>query len=103
MVAALIIAAVLVFNGHAGSKYGLPFAMLFRSSYGNKGALFPGVIRGVIAAIMWFGFQTFAGSQALSILLGKLWPGYLTLGGDWSFFGLTLPALISFLIIFLFI
>lgn len=51
---------------------------------------------------MWFGFQTFAGSQALSILLGKLWPGYLTLGGDWSFFGLTLPALISFLIFWLF-
>lgn len=47
MVAALIIAAVLVFNGHAGSKYGLPFAMLIRSSYGNKGALFPGVIRGL--------------------------------------------------------
>ena len=102
MVAALIIAAVLVFNGHAGSKYGLPFAMLIRSSYGNKGALFPGVIRGVIAAIMWFGFQTFAGSQALSILIGKLWPGYLTLGGDWSFFGLTLPALISFLIFWAF-
>ena len=102
MVAAVIIAAILVLNGHAGSKYGLPFGMLIRSSYGNKGAVFPGVLRGVIAAIMWFGFQTFAGSQALSILIGKLWPGYLTLGGDWDFFGLTLPALISFIIFWLF-
>ena len=102
LVAAVILAAVMVLNGHAGSKYGLPFAMLIRSSYGNKGAVFPGVLRGVIAAIMWFGFQTYAGSQALSILIGELWPGYLTLGGDWNFFGLTLPALISFIIFWLF-
>lgn len=102
MCAAVIIATVLVLNGHAGSKYGLPFAMLLRSSFGNKGAVIPGVIRGVIAAIMWFGFQTYAGSQALSILIAKIWPSYITLGGDWDFFGLTLPALISFLLFWLF-
>lgn len=98
MSAAIILAAVMVLNGHAGSKYGLPFAMLLRSSFGSKGAMIPGVLRGVIAAIMWFGFQTFAGSQALSILIGKVWPAYLTLGGDWNLLGLTLPALISFLV-----
>lgn len=102
MVASIIVAAVLVLNGHAGSKYGLPFAMLLRLSYGNKGAMIPGVLRGVIAAIMWFGFQTYAGSQALSILIGKLWPTYLTLGGDWNLLGLSLPALISFLLFWLF-
>ena len=93
---------MLVLNGHAGSKYGLPFAMLLRLSYGPKGAMIPGVLRGVISAIMWFGFQTYAGSQALSILIGKLWPTYLTLGGDWNLLGLSLPALISFLIFWLF-
>ncbi|GGJ96552.1 allantoin permease [Lentibacillus kapialis] len=102
MCASVIIAAVMVLNGHAGSKYGLPFAMLLRASFGHKGAMIPGVIRGVIAAIMWFGFQTYAGSQAFSILIGKLWPSYLALGGDWDFFGLTLPAMISFLIFWLF-
>lgn len=102
MVAAIILATVMVFNGHAGSKYGLPFAMLLRTSFGSKGTMIPGVLRGVIAAIMWFGFQTFAGSQALSILIGKLWPTYLTLGGDWNFLGLSLPALISFLIFWAF-
>ncbi|WP_222928821.1 allantoin permease [Neobacillus piezotolerans] len=101
MVASLIIAAMLVLNGHAGSKYGLPFAMLLRLSFGTKGAMIPGVLRGVIAAIMWFGFQTYAGSQALSILIGKLWPSYLTMGGDWSLLGLSLPALLSFLIFWL--
>ncbi|ALC92632.1 allantoin permease [Bacillus sp. FJAT-18017] len=102
MVGSIIIAAMLVLNGHAGSKYGLPFAMLLRLSYGTKGAMIPGVLRGVIAAIMWFGFQTFAGSQALSILIGKLWPAYLTLGGDWNLLGLSLPGLISFLLFWLF-
>lgn len=102
MVASIVLALAMVLNGHAGSKYGLPFAMLIRSSYGNKGAMIPGVLRGVIAAIMWFGFQTYAGSQALSILIGKLWPTYLTLGGDWNLLGLSLPALISFLLFWLF-
>lgn len=96
--ASIFLALTMVLNGHAGSKYGLPFAMLLRSSYGTKGAMIPGVLRGVIAAIMWFGFQTYAGSQALSILIGKLWPTYLTLGGDWNLLGLSLPALISFLL-----
>ncbi|KAB2338244.1 allantoin permease [Cytobacillus depressus] len=102
ILASIILAAALVFNGHAGSKYGLPFSMFLRTSFGTKGAMIAGVLRGVISAIMWFGFQTYAGSQALSILLGKLWPTYLTLGGDWNLLGLSLPALISFLIFWLF-
>ena len=102
MAASIIITLMLVLNGHAGSKYGLPFSMLLRLSYGPKGSIIPGVLRGVISAIMWFGFQTFAGSQALSILIGKLWPPYLTLGGDWSLLGLSFPSILSFLIFWLF-
>ncbi|OCA85852.1 allantoin permease [Bacillus sp. FJAT-27225] len=99
--ASILLAAAMVLNGHAGSKYGLPFAMLIRTSFGTKGAMIPGVLRGIIAAIMWFGFQTFAGSQALSILIGKIWPTYITLGGDWNLLGLSLPGLISFLLFWL--
>lgn len=102
MAASIILSAVMVLNGHAGSKYGLPFAMLIRSSFGTKGALIPGVLRGVIAAIMWFGFQTYAGSQALSILIAKIWPQFLTLGGNWNFLGLSLPSLIAFIVFWLF-
>jgi allantoin permease len=102
MAASLILAFVMVFNGHAGSKYGLPFAMLLRASYGNKGALIPGVLRGVIAAIMWFGFQTYAGSEAFVILIAKLWPGFLDIGGDFNLLGLSMPALIGFLVFWAF-
>ncbi|MEA7604776.1 cytosine permease, partial [Salmonella enterica subsp. enterica serovar Agona] len=42
--------------------------------YGVRGALFPGLLRGGIAAIMWFGLQCYAGSLAFLILIGKIWP-----------------------------
>ncbi|MFJ8065085.1 cytosine permease [Psychrobacillus sp. NPDC096426] len=98
ILAAIILGAILSIGGHAGTKYGVPTSMLLKTSFGTRGSMVPGVIRGVIAAIMWFGFQTYAGSLAVTILIGKLWPVYLTLGGDWNFFGLSLPGLISFLL-----
>ena len=101
ILSAFIIAAVMVFNGAAGSKYGVPFAMILRASYGVRGALLPGLLRGGIAAIMWFGLQCYAGSLAFLILLGKLWPAFLTLGGDFKLLGLSLPGLIAFLVFWL--
>ncbi|MFJ7973216.1 NCS1 family nucleobase:cation symporter-1 [Psychrobacillus sp. NPDC096389] len=98
IIAAIILGAILSIGGHAGTKYGIPTSMLLKTSFGIRGSIVPGVIRGVIAAIMWFGFQTYAGSLAVTILIGKLWPVYLTLGGDWNFFGLSLPGLLSFLL-----
>jgi allantoin permease len=101
MIAALILAGTMVLNGHAGARYGIPFSMLLKSVFGVQGAVLPGVLRGVIAAIMWFGLQTYAGSLAVTLLLGKIWSGYVTLGGDWHFLGLTLPQLLSFLLFWL--
>lgn len=98
MFSSLLLATMMVLSGHAGSKYGIPFSILLRSSYGIKGALFPGVLRGVVAAIMWFGLQTYAGSLAVTILIGKFWPAYLTLGGEFNLLGLKLPGLLSFLL-----
>ena len=101
ILSAFIIALVMVFNGAAGSKYGVPFAMILRASYGVRGALLPGLLRGGIAAIMWFGLQCYAGSLSFLILLGKLWPEFLTLGGDFKLLGLSLPGMIAFLVFWL--
>ncbi len=84
---AICIAFVMVMNGAAGSKYGIPFPMLLRASYGIKGSLFPGVLRGCIAAIMWFGLQCFTGSLALLILIGKIWPEFLNIGNGETYMG----------------
>ncbi|CEG25775.1 cytosine permease [Bacillus sp. B-jedd] len=98
MISSLLLGAFLILNGYAGSKYGIPFSVLLWSSYGKKGAALPGILRGVITAVMWFGLQTYAGGLAVSILISKIWPAYISLGGNWSFFGINAPQLISFLL-----
>lgn len=90
------IAAIMILNAAVATKYRVPFSILLKASYGERGALLPGFLRGIIAAIMWYGFQTFAGSLALLILIGKLVLGFLKLGGNFSFFGISIPGLIAF-------
>ncbi|MGR5063584.1 allantoin transporter [Photobacterium sp. DNB22_13_2] len=98
LLSGVVIALAMILNGAPGSKYGVPFSMLLRASYGVKGALFPGVLRGGIAAIMWFGLQNYAGSIALLIIIAKIWPEFLAIGGDWSLLGISAPGLIAFLV-----
>ncbi|MEY2194337.1 NCS1 family nucleobase:cation symporter [Neobacillus sp. BF23-41] len=98
MISSIILAGMMALNGHAGGKYGIPFSILLRTSFGRKGAIIPGVLRGIIAAIMWFGLQTYAGSLAVTILIAEFWEPYPTLGADWSFLGLSLANLISLLL-----
>lgn len=98
ILSSFVIALLLVSNGYAGSKYGIPFAMQLRDTYGDIGAKLPGVLRGVVAGIAWFGLQTFAGSQALLILLNKIFPGFENIGSGISILGISVPGLIAFLI-----
>lgn len=95
---ALFVSAFMIFNGKAGSKYGIPFAMHLRSTYGDLGAKLPGFLRGGVAAIAWFGLQNYTGSLALLIMIGKLWPGFLEIGGGMEILGIGIPGLISFTI-----
>lgn len=101
MISSIILSGMMALNGHAGGKYGIPFSILLRIIFGNKGAIIPGVLRGIIAAIMWFGLQTYAGSLAVTILIAEFWAPYPTLGADWSFLGLNLANLISLLLFWL--
>lgn len=94
----LAVALFMVINGRAGAKYGIPFAMHLRSIYGSVGAKLPGFLRGCVAAIAWFGVQTYTGAAALTILLGKVWPTYLEIGGGADILGISVPELISFVI-----
>ena len=63
-VANLIITIPMVLNGHAGVKYGVPFPVIGRSSFGVKGIHVPSVIRGLVAC-GWFGVNTWLGGMAL--------------------------------------
>jgi len=64
----------MVLNSHAGTKYGIPFPVLARSSFGVLGANVPAMMRAVVAC-GWFGIQTWIGGFAIFKLLEVLWPG----------------------------
>jgi len=63
-IANLIITIPMVLNGHAGVKYGVPFPVIGRSSFGTKGIHIPSVIRGIVAC-GWFGVNTWLGGLAI--------------------------------------
>lgn len=60
----IIITIPMVLSGHAGVKYGIPFPVLGRSSFGINGIHIPAIIRGLIAAA-WFGIQTWIGGDSI--------------------------------------
>ncbi|MFN0603817.1 allantoin permease [Facklamia hominis] len=98
---AILAGFMLAMNGKASAKYGIPFSMQLRATYGDKGAKLPGALRGIVVAIAWFALQTFTGSQALLILVAQLWPGVMDIGGGASFLGLSIPSLIMFILFWL--
>ena len=57
--------------GHAGTKYGIPYAVLARSSFGTSGARLPALMRAIVAC-GWYGIQTWFGGQMIYTLLGVL-------------------------------
>jgi NCS1 family nucleobase:cation symporter-1 len=58
----------MLLNGHAGAKYGIPFPVFARASFGTRGANIPAMLRAIVAC-GWFGIQTWIGGAALYNLL----------------------------------
>jgi NCS1 family nucleobase:cation symporter-1 len=67
----LIVLVPMLLVGHAGTKHGIPFPVLLRSSFGTVGANVPGVLRGLVAC-GWFGIQTWVGGKAIYTLLNAV-------------------------------
>ena len=59
-----IVLVPMILNGHAGAKYGIPFPVFARASFGTKGANIPAMLRAIVAC-GWFGIQTWIGGFAL--------------------------------------
>jgi cytosine/uracil/thiamine/allantoin permease len=60
----LIITVPMVLNGHAGVKYGIPFPVIGRASFGTNGVHIPSIVRALVAC-GWFGIQTWIGGLAI--------------------------------------
>ena len=69
----LIVLIPMLLNAHAGAKYGIPFPVFVRVSFGPVGANIPAMLRAIVAC-GWFGIQTWIGGQAIAAMVAVLWP-----------------------------
>jgi NCS1 family nucleobase:cation symporter-1 len=93
-----IVLIPMILNGHAGAKYGIPFPVFARASFGTRGANIPAMLRAIVAC-GWFGIQTWIGGFAIYQMLVLWFPSFASLPGIFpASFGLkTGPAICFFL------
>lgn len=95
MLGNVIVLVPMVLNGHPGTKYGVPFPVLARASFGIKGAHIPSVARALVAC-GWFGIQTWVGGSAIYQLCNVLAGGTLA-GADLPVLGINLAETLCFI------
>jgi NCS1 family nucleobase:cation symporter-1 len=82
--------------GHAGVKYGIPYAVLARASFGTRGARIPALLRALVAC-GWYGIQTWFGGMMIYTLVGVL-IGHPLEGEKIAWLGINFFQLASFLV-----
>ncbi|KAF2100420.1 NCS1 nucleoside transporter [Rhizodiscina lignyota] len=102
LVGNLLVTLPTMSSGYLGSKYGLNFPVISRSSFGMKGAYVAMVIRAVVCVI-WYGVQSSVGGDAVRCMLEAIWPSFKS----WHINSLpesafiTAPELLSFFLFWL--
>ncbi|HVR41772.1 MAG TPA: NCS1 family nucleobase:cation symporter-1 [Thermoanaerobaculia bacterium] len=76
-----IVLVPILLNSHPGTKYGIPFPVFARASYGTIGSNLPAIMRALVAC-GWFGIQAWIGGQALHVLFNAMSPKWHTLLGS---------------------
>jgi nucleobase:cation symporter-1, NCS1 family len=90
-----IVLIPMILNGHAGAKYGIPFPVLARASFGTKGANIPAMLRAIVAC-GWFGIQTWIGGASLYNILRAWNPSLAEINGT-TLFPQALPLICFFI------
>ena len=84
----LLVLIPMLLNAHAGARYGIPFPVFARASFGVLGANVPAILRALVAC-GWFGIQTWIGGQAINAMMIALVPAWADYQlGVWLCFGL---------------
>lgn len=93
-----IVLIPMILNGHAGAKYGIPFPVFARASFGTAGANIPAILRAIVAC-GWFGIQTWIGGFAIYQMVLVWYPSFATMPDILpAFLGLkTAPAICFFI------
>jgi len=79
-IANVIVLVPLILNAFGGTKFGIPFPVMLRASFGIIGSNVPAMVRALVAC-GWFGIQTLFGGIAVHLLLSAIFPAWKSLGG----------------------
>jgi NCS1 family nucleobase:cation symporter-1 len=71
----VIVLLPMVLNAHAGTKYGIPFPVYCRASFGILGANVPALLRALVAC-GWFGIQSWIGGWAIYKIIAIAIPSW---------------------------
>lgn len=92
----VIVLIPMILNAHPGTRYGIPFPVYCRASFGLRGANVPALLRAVVAC-GWFGIQAWIGGWAIYQIALVYFPA---LGGfaPLPALGISAPQLFCFLL-----
>jgi len=91
----LIVVIPMILNAHAGTRYGIPFPVFCRASFGTRGANIPALMRAFVAC-GWFGIQTWIGGNAIYKIMSVFAPSLAT-GSTQNFLGITFAQFLCFM------
>src|SRR5437588_2997174 len=90
-----IVVIPMILNAHAGTKYGIPFPVFSRASFGTIGANIPALMRAFVAC-GWFGIQPWIGGNAIYKIMSVFAPSLAT-GSTQNFLGITFVQFLCFM------
>src|SRR2546430_12398441 len=91
----VIVVVPMILNAHAGTRYGIPFPVFCRASFGTRGANIPALMRAFVAC-GWFGIQTWIGGNAIYKIMSVFAPSLAT-GSTQNFLGITFAQFLCFM------
>jgi NCS1 family nucleobase:cation symporter-1 len=77
----LLVLIPMQLNSHAGTKYGIPYPVFARLTFGPKGAHIPSLARALVAG-GWCGIQIWFGGGATHTILVLMFPGFANVPGS---------------------
>jgi len=95
------VSIVIAFNGATGVLYHASFPVLSRAAWGFWGS-YVAIISRCILAVFWFAIQTMNGANTVRVMLGAIWPSFLTMKNTIPLNqGITTNTMISFVLFWL--
>jgi NCS1 family nucleobase:cation symporter-1 len=90
----VVVLVPMILNAHAGTRYGIPFPVYCRASFGTCGANVPAILRALVAC-GWFGIQAWIGGDAIYKIGITLFKWNPAPAANWL--GITFPQFLCFL------